>query len=1191
MSLTRKAAVLASAVITLMMGLAALGWISPRPLEISDSPLPETRIRISAAHDRVWLPGQCIAITWETSGVDRVFLRTDAQPTTGSADVCVERGAQLALTAGLADGQQVQVDLPLRIMITHPIFWALLSGFTGFVVLTIGIVGASRIKPRLLLSSYLAFNALILVFVLVNHLTDISGAEVVDLYNGSTVIYRADRHRVLLPDDCVNVSWSVTDVQSTTFYPVLERGILNGAGTRSIFAIPHWNNIPRVIVDDAPGGQTWAYDVPTGTAQTGSGQSCIDFMTEPKIRVRYSEEASVSYHLNIDVAFLMLDTWLLMGAAGVLVGLAILIAFPALTYRFIRLTLWASTLVLLFYGWVLMEAPALFSVYFLDAPILFALIAVSLLLTAMSLFRPARFDAWTRRTLDRINAAPKPIIGVGIIAFWLWVLAFGYFTENITTNISEFLFLPLFFWALIVGLCLLGYIHRHDAPATYPPAASRKVLLGIALIFAVLAIVRDVIMVGNFGLMFTNDSRSYITESRDLFNDEASTGLPKRIFPYVLISNLTNITDTPLFTVGFQIIIGATAIASLVYVLARRKLWMGIGVGVLLLFELSWSTFNRAILTEGTYISFHVISLAMLIDILERKRTVKIAYLFLFGILIGWTMLYRGTGLPLIPLILLLVLYSVRSVKKTLAFAAGVVIFIGSVGVFNLWRYEEFGLIGPQHDTVVSALTSYHLFSPDNGSASREIDRELRDCIPYLDYDDVPRYLSLFIYNYFNRCLLDQYTRQPLTDLTNKAFRELIFGRPLEFMRSMIQEYGKGFKISPMSNIKGYSRSETNLRQCRETVNWCDTHIKSPDITGSQHRQMINIMTALAFTGQAQLGAQVVTSNSDAVMLFAFLMVSGFLFVARRDPLLVLICSLFLIYQVATVAAVHVFLIRYTAVFTPFYFIIALLMFEALWTIIRQLTRHIRFGLRLVMMVLGMGVYLLFANPLLRTSITLPVSAQIAPQTNLFVKYGISDTEYAIYSSDGKILRQGLPSAEFAALETRTHTPETLSSEEQSQYTAWRQLYLPGYLKSIGVRWVSISFMQWELLSDEQRALFDNPEYYRRVVDPTKISPDVHLFEVIGETRGIYQMHNSTQIAVFEQPDRQIDIYRLDAAGQGTFAARFDPQAVVDRLEISTDTGEIVRFETVGSGEYRLLLLESDGQTLIDDTFILKVSE
>ena len=127
--------------------------------------------------------------------------------------------------------------------------------------------------------------------------------------------------------------------------------------------------------------------------------------------------------------------------------------------------------------------------------------------------------------------------------------------------------------------------------------------------------------------------------------------------------------------------------------------------------------------------------------------------LFLFGLFCGWTFLIRGTGLGLIVPLLALYAYTTRSWTKSIALLAGFAVFLLGVSNYNLWRYGHAGLIGPQDSTLASSLFSYHLFSPDNGATSQKIDSYLRECMGYLDYDDVPRYQNNFIYGAFQPCL------------------------------------------------------------------------------------------------------------------------------------------------------------------------------------------------------------------------------------------------------------------------------------------------------------------------------------------------------------------------------------------------------------------------------------------------------
>jgi hypothetical protein len=270
---------------------------------------------------------------------------------------------------------------------------------------------------------------------------------------------------------------------------------------------------------------------------------------------------------------------------------------------------------------------------------------------------------------------------------------------------------------------------------------------------------------------------------------------------------------------------------------------------------------------------------------------------------------------------------------------------LGVVG-YNQWRYGHAGLIGPQDSTLASSLFSYHLFSPDNGDTSREIDGYLRACMGYLDYDDVPRYQHNFIYGAFEPCLYTVMSEPEVASATSSALRELALHRPFDFSRVLVKEAGIGLAYSMHDFFHRFAYEQGSPRQfnrlCRDLYGpVCD---QLPDYERSRLGSLlIAFNRVLTYPSQIYLAVEQISSRSPAVMLMAFIMLCGFLWVTTHEKLLVLWCAGFVFYQLLTVSVAHIFIPRYGIILHPFFIVLSVL---AIGSSLERLTQFRRNNLR-----------------------------------------------------------------------------------------------------------------------------------------------------------------------------------------------------------------------------------------------------
>src|SRR5205823_10974566 len=101
------------------------------------------------------------------------------------------------------------------------------------------------------------------------------------------------------------------------------------------------------------------------------------------------------------------------------------------------------------------------------------------------------------------------------------------------------------------------------------------------------------------------------------------------------------------------------------------------------------------ILTESSFISFHILCLACLINQYQQRHRLKPWQLFAAGILYGWTFLIRPSGINLTIVVILGYLYFTRSWRKAAWLTGGLAIFYGVIVAANGLIYGKPQLTPP----------------------------------------------------------------------------------------------------------------------------------------------------------------------------------------------------------------------------------------------------------------------------------------------------------------------------------------------------------------------------------------------------------------------------------------------------------------------------------------------------------------
>jgi hypothetical protein len=413
------------------------------------------------------------------------------------------------------------------------------------------------------------------------------------------------------------------------------------------------------------------------------------------------------------------------------------------------------------------------------------------------------------------------------------------------------------------------------------------------VLFGVLAFVRDAVMLTRSGFSTFPDTQGYLD------------GNALRSRPYPVMAWLTDASHHPENLAWLQIVIGAIATAALVWVIWRNSPKLALLIGVLLLVDVGWAIQNRELLSEGAFVSFSVLSLAALGYQYEQRRNLRPGALVVVGILFAWTCTIRPSNMYLLIAIAGAYLLFTRSWKKTAWLAAGMAVLLLASAWLTLAQTGRFRVGGPTGYFVAFPLMSYQIFSPDNGSASTQIDRALRSCSPDPGYSDVSILSSnQYIWGYF-RCLTGRgWSDDRIDQSFTSAYVEGIRTHPQEWFRS----WGGWFVLG-----LGYFPREVEpwvTRVARHVPVLDDVWPRiAPNPNGDQDLYQ-------AMSARGSLSWEYVVEV--AIALFALLAV---IWVQTSGAVRVISLGAvaLIVYTCATVPAGHVFLPRYVAVLSPMY--------------------------------------------------------------------------------------------------------------------------------------------------------------------------------------------------------------------------------------------------------------------------------
>lgn len=462
-----------------------------------------------------------------------------------------------------------------------------------------------------------------------------------------------------------------------------------------------------------------------------------------------------------------------------------------------------------------------------------------------------------------------------------------------------------------------------------------KRALFVACIFAGLAILRDSSILWAFSFGYYRDSNLYVSLGRSLFQKPSLFSAGIVTFPYPFLNAITFSSSNPVGLVWLQILLGGVALGVLTYVIAKNNLSLAIVVGTLLVFDFIWGAVNRNVMKEGPFVSFNVLSLAILVSHYDRRDKISDWELMLVGILYGWTFIFRPSSLFLVILIPPVYLWLTHSWRKTGFLLGGFIVIYLVLGLFNLWSVGRFKIFGESGYYTGSPLFVYRLFSPSNGPASQELGSKFDSCMPDFDYVNAMETSAggttnnELLYGKFIPCLYSfGMSLNEASDLITQAYIESIIRNPVSFAGIVFREGITFLKYATPNILRFYLKPELNNR-C-EDYTWCE-NIRESRYSWGERIPLARLYEKVA-TKVFQIYllpirplTLVFPGNPYLPFAAAWILLVAFVLVTTQGSARFLVISslLFIHYVIITVVSGYGFLARYSSVLSPFYIIVS----------------------------------------------------------------------------------------------------------------------------------------------------------------------------------------------------------------------------------------------------------------------------
>lgn len=445
-----------------------------------------------------------------------------------------------------------------------------------------------------------------------------------------------------------------------------------------------------------------------------------------------------------------------------------------------------------------------------------------------------------------------------------------------------------------------------DRPAAAVRWTARRARVAVAVAFGAASVIRDLVLLRLHGYSVQPDSGSYLQ------------GNLLRSRPYPVMAWLTDASAHPILLIFLQILLAGLSVAVFVWVVFGASRVIAFGVGALFTVDVNWATMNLTLLSEGPFMTFSVLSLAVLGLQFEARHRLRPIGLAGAGVLFAWTCTIRPSNLYLLLPIALAYLAFTRSVSKTAWLASGMAGLLFASAWLTLIQTGYFRISGGTGYYVAFPLFSYQIFDRSNGPASAQIDTALRSCDPNIDYSKVHVLTSnQYLWGEYFPCLQQHGWSDDRIDHTfTSAYLEAVPAHPQRWFANWSGWFAieMGYSINEVEAIYGRAR-------CHCTSSGVD-------------RPLYAEMDTLTLPVPYELA---VVAAWLAILTLALLFVAGTLRVVALGAIVVIA------YVSATVPAGHVFLPRYVEVLTPMQSVVlSMLAVMAIGGVLRLLQPRLR---------------------------------------------------------------------------------------------------------------------------------------------------------------------------------------------------------------------------------------------------------
>jgi hypothetical protein len=412
-------------------------------------------------------------------------------------------------------------------------------------------------------------------------------------------------------------------------------------------------------------------------------------------------------------------------------------------------------------------------------------------------------------------------------SIWLiWLFVLVYVTlglqigDALTQNLPLAWAAPFYLWIIVCCALLLVSVRRGHPQTTNK--APQYVAVALSCCFAALSIARDAAFLYSFSWGINPDTCGYV--STCIGSKTSSMAPLTRTPPYVLLNSAVGTQSNPWNIIGLQVLLSAFTLGLLVYVIARKNLLASVIVGFLAATSLAWASVDRMILTESIFVSFHILCLCVLIYHYDRRDMLRWWELVGAGTLYMWTFLIRPSELLLIIPVGIAYLWFAKNRLQCAWLLVGVIIMTGAFAAYNLNRLGELSLSSGGNGIYASVpLFRYHLFSPDNGPHSRQLDKDLRSCKPGLDYADYSMGTSnYYLWQLFVPCLAKISTEPNYgSTLFINAYFEAVAKRWGDYINGVLTQ-SLVFVSEPTQVSAAWHLEPEPYAACIPNTTWCD---------------------------------------------------------------------------------------------------------------------------------------------------------------------------------------------------------------------------------------------------------------------------------------------------------------------------------------------------------------------------------